>query len=218
MSQPSPPDNVLVNRYLKGDQTALGELLSRHQNMLFNTVLRMVSNRDDAAEVTQEAMMRVVQNIDRFRQDSKFTTWATRIAMNCAISRLRRRKLRRMASLDMPMGHDEDAGPMISRLAADEGLDPADRVAFNDRVDLVHQAIDLLDEPFKSVLVLRDIHGMEYAQIAETLDIAKGTVKSRLFRARLAMREIVLQIEAGDRPAPGSEAESEESGQRTSSR
>jgi len=205
MSQHSPPDKVLVNRYLKGDQTALGELLARHQNMLFNTVLRMVSNRDDAAEVTQDAMMRVVQNIDRFRQDSKFTTWATRIAMNCAISRLRRRKLRRMPSLDTPMGHDEDAGPMISRLAADEGLDPADRVAFNDRVELVHQAIELLDEPFRSVLVLRDINGMEYAQIAETLDIAKGTVKSRLFRARLAMREIVLEIESGERELPGEE-------------
>ncbi len=188
-------DSALIEAYRQGDQSALGTLLTRHQGMLFNTALRMVSNRDDAMEVAQEAMLKIVQHIDNFREDARFTTWATRIAMNCAISRLRRRKIRRTQSLDAPMGHDPSAGSMVANLANPAEPGPAERVQHSDRLDLVRRAIDELEEPFRSVLVLRDVQGLEYEEIAQVLEIAKGTVKSRLFRARLAMRQIVRKYD-----------------------
>ncbi|MGB0768737.1 MAG: RNA polymerase sigma factor, partial [Phycisphaeraceae bacterium] len=99
MAQP-PSDTALIEQIRDGDRAALGELLERHQHRLFSIALRMVSNRDDAAEVTQDAMLKIVQHFDSFRSEAQVTTWMTRIVMNQAISRLRRRKLRDHASLD----------------------------------------------------------------------------------------------------------------------
>ncbi len=194
---PELTDSQLVQQYHDGDTAALGTLLERHQSRVYHTILRMVSHPDDAAEVAQDTMVKVIENIEKFRGDAKFSTWITRIAMNQAVSRLRRRKIRRTTSLDAaPVGMErENPSSLGANLSDDRELTPDERVEQSENLSLIHQALDRLDEPYRAVLVLRDLNEIDYDQIAETLDIALGTVKSRLFRARLALREELRRLE-----------------------
>ena len=195
MSQHS--DSLLIEQVRDGDTAALGQLLELHQNRLFSIALRMVSNRDDAAEVTQDAMLKIIQHIDTFRSEAQITTWMTRIVMNQAITRLRRRKLRDHASLDSARttGPDDDQASSLRNVLEDHReLGPEQRVQEGEMIDQLLRAIDRLDTDFRAVLVLRDLEEMDYQQIAETLEIKVGTVKSRLFRARLALRQEMQKI------------------------
>ena len=195
MNQPS--DTLLIEQVRDGDRAALGQLLEMHQNRLFSIALRMVSNRDDAAEVTQDAMLKIVQHIDTFRSEAQITTWMTRIVMNQAITRLRRRKLRDHASLDANRSThpDSDQASSLRKVLEDHREPgPEQRVQDNEMIDQLLIAIDRLDTDFRAVLVLRDLEEMDYQQIAETLEIKVGTVKSRLFRARLALRQEMQKL------------------------
>lgn len=186
-------DAALLAACQDGDRAALGTLLERHQDRLFNVCLRMVSNRDDALEVCQDAMLKIVEHIDGYRGDSKLTTWMTRIAMNASISHLRKRRIRRHGSLEATAngdpGGDERGSDIRSRLEDEGEPEPGERVQTGEMLEHLSLALDRVDDQFRSVLVLRDIEEMDYAQIAETLDLPIGTVKSRLFRARLALRQ-----------------------------
>ncbi|MEM1212784.1 MAG: sigma-70 family RNA polymerase sigma factor [Planctomycetota bacterium] len=185
-------DPVLA-RAIAGDRHALGVLLSQHQSRLYNTVLRMVSNRDDAAEVTQDVMLKIVQHIGGFRQDAKLTTWMTRIAMNQAISHLRKRRTRDTVSLESSgrpsVAADDQAASLRAALTDHREPTAEHRVETRDEAECLQAAIDRLDDDFRAVLVLRDVQQLDYAEIAEALELKIGTVKSRLFRARLAVRE-----------------------------
>lgn len=195
MNQPS--DTLLIEQVRAGDRAALGRLLEQHQNRLFSIALRMVSNRDDAAEVTQDAMLKIIQHMDTFRNEAQISTWMTRIVMNQAITRLRRRKLRDHASLDSSRAihSDSDQASSLRQILEDpREPEPHDRVQDSEMVDQLLSAIDRLDTDFRAVLVLRDLEQMDYQQIAETLEIKVGTVKSRLFRARLALRQEMQKI------------------------
>ncbi|MEM6257906.1 MAG: sigma-70 family RNA polymerase sigma factor [Planctomycetota bacterium] len=195
MSQPSEP--LLIEQVRDGDRAALGQLLEMHQNRLFSIALRMVSNRDDAAEVTQDAMLKIIQHIDTFRSEAQITTWMTRIVMNQAITRLRRRKLRDHASLDSTRRthSDGDQASSLRKVLEDHREPgPAERVQDDEMISQLLSAIDRLDTDFRAVLVLRDLEEMDYQQIADTLEIKVGTVKSRLFRARLALRQEMQKI------------------------
>jgi len=197
MQTPS-ADQTLLEQIRLGDRAALGQLLLKHEKRLFNTALRMVSNRDDAAEVTQEAMLKIIQHIDAYRSEAQVTTWMTRIVMNQAISRLRRRKLRDHVSLDSvrPSSDGEDQATALRRVLEDtRELGPDSDVEQSEMIHHLHTAIDRLDEDFRAVLVLRDLREMDYQQIADVLEVKVGTVKSRLFRARLALREEMQKLE-----------------------
>jgi RNA polymerase sigma-70 factor (ECF subfamily) len=201
MGQPS--DTVLIEQVQGGDRAALGRLLEMHQDRLFNIALRMVSNRDDAAEVTQDAMVKIIQHIDTFRSEAQITTWMTRIVMNQAITRLRRRKLRDHASLDAtrPGPSGDDAGASLRKVLEDNREPAAEqRVEEGEMIERLLAAIDRLDTDFRAVLVLRDLEEMDYQQIADTLEIKVGTVKSRLFRARLALRQEMQKITPATAP------------------
>ena len=201
---PDITDDALVVAAAGGQAEALGQLLQRYQSRLYQVCLRMVSNRDDAAEVCQDAMLKIVQHIGDFRSGSAVSTWMIRIAMNLSISHLRKRKLRRTASLDAAYGGDDgDARPATLglRLADDGEPGPEHRVQTNEMIARLHDALGRLDEEFRSVLVLRDIEQMDYQGIADTLSLPVGTVKSRLFRARLALREALADEEPAARGA-----------------
>ncbi len=173
-----------------GDRAALGRLLKTHERRVFNVCLRMVNHADDAAELTQDTLVKVVQNIDGFRGDSQFTTWLTRIAMNLAISHLRKRKLRHTTSLDTAGTPAlKLAGGLSQTLPQTREPDAYSRVEQNDDLRQLYQALAELDTDQRAVIVLRDIDQMDYQNIAETLEVPVGTVKSRLFRARLALRQ-----------------------------
>lgn len=191
-------DATLIEQIQQGDRSALGTLLQRHQQRLYNVALRMVSNRDDAAEVTQDAMLKVCEHIDGFRSDAQITTWMTRIVMNQSISLLRKRKVRNHISLESvgPSSNGDDQATSLRQYLADSGEPgPEDRVETGEMLEYLKQAIARLDDDFRAVLVLRDIEQMDYQQIAGVLELKVGTVKSRLFRARLALRQEVQKLD-----------------------
>ncbi|MEX2213406.1 MAG: sigma-70 family RNA polymerase sigma factor [Phycisphaeraceae bacterium] len=187
-------EDQLVAKARKGDRQAMGELLSNYHNRLFNVALRMVSDREDAAELTQDAMLKIVQHLDGYDGRSQLSTWMIRITMNLSISHLRKRRLRKTASLDAQTGGDDgtDAGssPRLGgRLTEEREPNPDACVEKSEMIAELHLAMDRLDEEFRAVLVLRDINDMDYKEIADVLEVPVGTVKSRLFRARVALRQ-----------------------------
>ena len=181
-------EQALLTAARAGDRPALGRLLQAHERRIYNVCLRMVNQADDAAELTQDTLMKAVQKLDGFRGESRFGTWLTRVAMNGCLSHLRKRKLRRTASLDADLP-GAAALRLADSLPQSREPDAHSRVEQEDGLRQLYEALAQLDEDHRAVIVLRDIDQMDYAQIAETLDLAPGTVKSRLFRARLALRQ-----------------------------
>lgn len=189
---------TLIEQIQQGDRAALGTLLQQNERRLYNVALRMVSNPDDAAEVTQDAFAKIIAHIGSFRSDAQITTWMTRIVMNQAISLLRRRKLRDHVSLESSgsrANSDDQAATLRRHLADGREQRPDQRVEQDEMLEVLRNAIDRLDEDFRAVLVLRDIEQMHYDEIAQTLELKPGTVKSRLFRARLALRQEMLRLQ-----------------------
>lgn len=189
-------EQALIDRVQRGDRAALGELLHAHQRRLYNVCYRMVSHADDAAELTQDVMVKVVEKIGDFRGDARLTTWMTRIAMNASISHLRKRKLRHTVSLSLTPAPgktgDTSGGPSLAdRLPETREPGPDQSVQQGEMLDQLQAAIAGLEDDQRAVLVLRDIEDLDYHQIARTLDLPVGTVKSRLFRARLALRTLM---------------------------
>lgn len=189
----------LVNQAQNGNQSALSELLQGHQKRLFNTTLRMVGNYDDAAEVTQETMLKIIEHIGDFNGQASISTWMTRIAMNLSFSHLRKRRVRQAVSLDTAgsanrsgLGGDQ-LTPLREQIANQREPEPQLRVQKDEMVAQLQSAMNALQDDLRAVLVLRDIDELDYQQIAEVLDIPVGTVKSRLFRARLALREEMVK-------------------------
>ncbi len=195
-------EQALLAKARRGDQQALGELLMAYQDRLYSVCLRMVSHPDDAAEVCQDVLLKIVQGIPKFRGDSGLSTWMTRIAMNQSISHLRKRRLRKTISLDGPGGDrqqvdpDDQAAALRRQLADTREPLPDQRVQEDEMLARLQQALANLDDSFRAILVLRDIEQMDYARISQTLDLPVGTVKSRLFRARLALRQEMDRLDS----------------------
>jgi RNA polymerase sigma-70 factor (ECF subfamily) len=200
---PHQAEEQLIGEIKAGNRAALGMLLESQQKRLYQVCLRMLGNRDTAAEACQDAMVSIIQSIGDFRGESRLSSWMIRIAMNQSLTRIRRDKVRRTVSLDASYGpaDDDQATELRRRLADTRELSPDQHVLKEERQRLVMRAMTDLDPDHRRVLVLRDIDGMDYAQLAETLELPLGTVKSRLFRARTALRERMDELEA-DRPPP----------------
>jgi len=187
---------VLVEQCRCGDSAAMERLILKYQNRIYNAVLRICANPDDAAELTQETFVKVIENIDEFEGRSGFYTWAFRIAVNLTLNYCKRSVKLGLKSLDAEDDeHDERAKEALKRFLCDDSSpDPAGVAANKELGEIVMKSLMKLDEAQRAVVVLRDIEGMNYAQIAEVLDIKLGTVKSRLSRARSNLREIMEAI------------------------
>lgn len=179
----------LIERTRRGDRGALGELLTAYHKRVYHVCLRMVSNEDDAAELTQDVLLRAVQHIDGFKGDARFSTWLLRIAMNQSVSHLRRRRVRATVSLDHIHNGDDQAAPLKAFIASDREPLAEQSVEIEEQVERLTRALKSLDVSLRSVIVLRDLQDMDYQGMAETLSLPVGTIKSRLFRARLALRQ-----------------------------
>jgi len=186
-------DSALLDAYRAAgsSRSALETLLTRHEGRLFATCMRMVNDRETARDLAQETLVRVIGAIDSFDGRAQFTTWMTRIAMNCCISHLRKEKHRRATSLEAPIG---EASSLRQRLESTEP-GPASGVQLDEDLQRLRLAMQQLSADQRAVLVLRDVHGAAERDIARTLNIAAGTVKSRLFRARLALRAAMVELE-----------------------
>ena len=199
MQASKPVDNItiddaaLVRRCQQGDSSAMHRLVVKYQDRIYNLTLKICQNRDDAAELTQETFVKCIENIDGFRGQSTFYTWLFRIAVNLTYNQCRRRIRLPMQSLEAPASHE--MGSAIAQLGAylaDERVaDPALLAQNHEVCEILMQAIGRLDDDQRIVIVLRDIEQMSYVEIAETLDVELGTVKSRLSRARAALRDML---------------------------
>ena len=184
----------LLRQAQLGDRGAYGKIVTLYQDRLFNAVLRLVGEREEALELTQEAFLRGLDKIDSFRSEASPYTWLFRIAMNLAISKLRKEQRHRTFSLDRPTPngrqHDDDqAAGLVDRVAGRNESYPADELERRERNEQVLAALGRLDPEYRAVLVMRDVEGFDYRQMAQVLELPMGTLKSRLFRARLALRD-----------------------------
>ena len=193
----SADDNRLITDCLEGDTAAFGVLVSRYQDRLFNTVLRLVDNAEDARDVVQEAFLHAYQSLRSFKGDSLFFTWLYRIAVNTAISM--KRKQRHVLRLQ-PTGDETGA---IDPLDPAEASRPGHALEMAEEERKVHDALAKLSAEHRAVLVMKDMEGMKYEDMAEILSVPVGTIRSRLHRARLEIRDILIQAEKRDEHAPG---------------
>lgn len=178
-------DRALVTRVQEGDRDAFSTLVVRYQERVYNLVLRGLTDQDAALDVAQEVFLKAYRGLARFQGESQFFTWLFRITMNETITARRRRDRRgRPISLDRT---DEDGEKRSDPPAATD--DPGAAVARRDDQALVQQAIAGLEDEQAEVLLLRDIDGRSYQEIAEILECPLGSVKSRIHRARLALKD-----------------------------
>lgn len=217
-AQPGPDDALdaqLVTRIRNGDQQAWTELLTRYQDRLFGVCLRMIGTgpqaRQTASDLCQESMVKVIQGLHTFDNQAKLSTWMIRVTMNVCLSHLRSQKLRRHASLDSPRsGNPQQPGGAGSAKASRSGStlyfqplaqepDSDLRIQHDEDVSRVARALSKLDSDQRAILVLRDVRGLDYEHIAQVLSLQLGTVKSRIFRARMALKAI---LEAEQRKGP----------------
>ncbi len=177
-------DQKLIGQVLSGDSAAFGEIVERHEDRLYNTIYRLVGSADDARDLLQDTFVKAYEKLDDFRGGSSLYTWLFRIAVNTSLSHRRRRKWVQMGA---PAG-DDDANPG-NAVADTAAVDPADPLIAAETETLVQEAINSLDDEHRTVVVLRDIQHCDYHEIADILDVPPGTVKSRLHRARMMLRD-----------------------------
>ena len=179
-------EQKLIERASGGDPSAFNRLMAEHERKMYAVALRMCGNREDAQDCLQEAMLRIYRSISSFKGQSSFGTWVYRITMNTCLDELRRKKNKAAASLDSLV----DAGWSPT----DESDTPekhSERKALRRELS---GAIRELPEDMRSAVVLRDIHGYSYDEIAQVLDVNVGTVKSRISRAREKLRGKLQEI------------------------
>ena len=174
-----------------GDRGAFGQLAIRTQDRLYTAVVRMVGDREEARELTQEAFTRALAGLGEFRGESGWYTWVFRIGMNLALTHLRKVQRRRTFSLDAARPGSDQASSLADRLAS-PGDTPDEIAQKREQREQVLTCLGELESEPRALLVLRDIDGMDYQQMADVLGVPLGTLKSKLFRARLALREKVL--------------------------
>ena len=185
MSDLPPDDTRLVAAARQGDRDAFGILVERHQDRIFNSLLRVLGSRDDALDVVQDAMVQAFVKLDSFRGDAKFSTWLYRIAMNLALSyRRRHRPSVSVEELKQRVGEE----PVSELPAPDKNLMDQERAA------TVQQALAALEVQHCQILVLREMENCSYADIAQILELPVGTVRSRLFRARMQLKEKLIEL------------------------
>ena len=186
-------DSVLVQQSQAGDTMAMERLILKYQNRIYNVVLKMCGNPDDAAELTQETFVKVIESIDKFKGRSSFYTWLFRIAVNLTLNHCQRSARAATRSLDADESEPADGTRLLLKelLSDERAADPAALAQSRELCELARRSLLLLEEPQRAVVVLRDIEGMNYAEIAEVLNVELGTVRSRLSRARSHLRDIL---------------------------
>ncbi len=184
-------DARLIERTLSGQRQAFGELVVRYQDRLFTMLVHLVGCREEARDVCQEAFTQAFVKLASFQQSAAFYTWLYRIAFNTAVSRTRRRRPRTSVDEIRESTHFEPHDP---------GPPPEQRLESQENVQQVQTALAALSEDHRAILVLKELDGRRYEEIADMLDIPIGTVRSRLFRARAQLKECLEQMMPEDTP------------------
>lgn len=185
-----------MRRTTGGDAAAFDILVQRYQDRVFNMLARMCGSAEEAEDLAQDTFMQAFRSLSSFKLDSKFYTWLFRIAVNKGLSRRRqdvRRKTHEGVRLDAPTAGSEDhtLGAMVAERQPSDPAKLMDRELVRQRV---REGLQQIDGDYRAILVLRDIDGLDYDAIADTLSITRAAVKSRLHRARLEMARILKDL------------------------
>ncbi|HEX8293260.1 MAG TPA: sigma-70 family RNA polymerase sigma factor [Pyrinomonadaceae bacterium] len=183
-------EEQFLERLRAGDAVAFNRLVEERHGDIYALLYRLTEDPEEARDLTQETFLQAFRHLASFRGDADLRTWLYRIAVNQARNRWRwwkRRRRDRTVSLDAPAPDGFDA-PLSARLAGDAGLDPERQALARERELALHAALQSLSRPYREVIVLRDIEGLSYEEVASTLDMNVGTVKSRLNRGRTELR------------------------------
>ncbi|MDP3387150.1 MAG: sigma-70 family RNA polymerase sigma factor [Eubacteriales bacterium] len=178
---------LLIKRSQKGDINSFEELIKEYKKVAYNIALKMLKNKEDAEDVSQEALIKVYKSIDRFNMDSSFKTWLYRIVVNTCLDHVRKNK-ENPISIDQPIhsGHDE-----FYMEVEDNRPTPQEVLETKLTQKMVMDAVNELEEDFRSIIILRDINDLSYEEISEIIECNIGTVKSRISRARQKLKEIL---------------------------
>jgi RNA polymerase sigma-70 factor (ECF subfamily) len=185
-------DRRLITECLQGRTAAFGELVYRYQDRLFNTVYRLLDNADDAQDVVQDAFLNAYQSLDSFKGDSLFFTWLYRIAVNTAISMRRKQRV----ALSMNAARDDAAG--FEPVDDSPHGRPGHALEQAEDERRVQNALNRLSPEHQAVLIMKDMEGQKYETMAEVLGVPIGTIRSRLHRARVELRELLRREEGRD--------------------
>lgn len=185
-------DVILACR--NGDAQAFEILVNRYQKQMFNIAFRMTGSSEEACEIVQEAFLSAYRSIKKYRGEARFSTWLYSITVNQTRSRLkemRSRVFHEGLSIDDPPG-DDSLSPAVEYPSHQMGV--AEQVELKEIRDKVQECINALNDEHREVVVMRDIQGFSYDEIAEMLKVPDGTVKSRLFRARLLLKDSIGKV------------------------
>jgi RNA polymerase sigma-70 factor (ECF subfamily) len=180
------PEQELIREALDGNSQSYGQLVERFQDRLYNAMLQVVNSHDEAEDVVQDSFVQAYIKLDTFQGNSKFFTWLYRIAFNNALSRQRRKR----SDLSIEQSREITGSDPEDRLES-----PEEPLLREERVALVHRALDLLSQEHRAILVLREMEDLAYEEIAEILGINIGTVRSRLSRARSQLKVHLTELE-----------------------
>jgi len=178
-------ESALIRRAQKGITVSFDRLVDEHYSTVYNISYRMLGEAQSASDATQVAFVRAFEALSGFRGEAAFKTWLYRIAVNVCLDEIRRRE---SGPLSLTTEDERGESP-VEREIPDESDEPAGRAEQRERQEVVHAALTCLPEDFRAIIVLYDINGLSYQEISDTLQVPLGTVKSRLNRARHALRE-----------------------------
>ena len=191
MAERDQEDGILVARAQRGDHAAFNVLVRKYEARAFQYAFRLTRNNDEAADVVSDAFVRIYNALGNFKSQSAFSTWIYRIVTNCYLDAKRKDK-GRTTSLDATV-HTEEGE--VERQIEDPGPTPQQALEGHERAEMVQEAIGLLSDYQRAMIVMYHAEGMSYEEIAEALDLPLGTVKSRLNRARVLLRDILVKHE-----------------------
>lgn len=180
-------DHQLIEAAKNGDEAAFGEIMSRYRNQITNYLYRFLNDYEEAVDLAQETFVRVYFAIDRYHTDYAFSTYLYRIATNLAISEIRRRKRRKLVSLTGLFQFDNAEAQDFD--VPDEKTLPLEDLIENEQRETIARAISTLPEKYRAPVILRDVEGKSYEDVAAILKLGLGTTKSRISRARKLLRD-----------------------------
>lgn len=183
-------EKILIEKSQNGDIESFEKLIEKYQVIAFNIAYRMVGNREDASDMAQDALIKVYKSLKNFRGDSSFSTWIYRIVTNTCIDAIRKMKKIQTYSLDKE--YESENGNYSFEIADNKYL-PERLYEIKEKKELVQAALNKMAEKYRTVLVLRDIQGFSYEEISEITQNPVGTVKSRISRGRLLLKEILIK-------------------------
>jgi len=180
----------LVSQAMAGNMAAVEKLLLKYQDRIYNTILKLCGNEADAVELAQDSFVKAIQSLKDFRAESSFYTWLFRIAVNHTLNFCQKNRKVSFESLQTEL--DEESGRQLKDYLVDnKSAEPSELAAKKEVSGLLLKSLEKLDPQQRAVIVLRDIEQMSYAEIAQTLSLEIGTVKSRIARGRKNLRDII---------------------------